>query len=114
MKVIIAGGREITDKELVHTAVASAGFTITEVVSGGARGVDVMGETWGKKNGIPVRIFWAEWTKYGKKAGYLRNQQMAQYADALIAIPGKGPGTRNMIQCMEKLKKPLFVLERKP
>lgn len=97
MKVIIAGGREVTDYELVKKAVELSGYEITEVVSGGAPGADRLGEKWGHENGVFVTVFEADWDKYGKAAGPMRNSNMARYADALIAIDTGGPGTRDMI-----------------
>ena len=98
MKVIIAGSRQINDPALVEAAVAKSGFEIGEVVSGGARGVDALAERWGKAQGVPVRVFKADWEKHGRAAGPIRNRAMADYADALIAIwDGQSRGTANMI-----------------
>jgi hypothetical protein len=85
--------------------------TITEVVSGGATGADSEGERWAEQHGIPVKRFPAQWqdlshpdaiirtrgdgTKYDARAGFRRNAQMAQYADAVVLFPG-GNGTRDM------------------
>jgi hypothetical protein len=101
MKTIIAGGRDVTDCLIVRAAIVASGFDteITEVVSGGARGVDAMGERWAREVGIPVRVFPADWDKHGKAAGPIRNGQMADYADALIAVwNGQSRGTSNMIE----------------
>lgn len=98
MMVIIAGGRGVTDYALVCSAVEASGFEITEVVSGNAAGVDLLGERWAAENGVAVRLFPADWHKHGRAAGPIRNRQMAAYADALIAIPTGGPGTANMIK----------------
>ncbi len=59
---------------------------ITEVVCGEARGVDTLGKQWAQKHNIPVKSFPANWDKYGKAAGYIRNEDMADYADSLIAV----------------------------
>lgn len=99
MKVIIAGGRDITDPALVFEAIRASGFEIGEVVSGGAKGVDSIGEDWAIANGRPIKWFHADWTKHGRAAGPIRNRQMAEYADALIAVwDGKSRGTKNMIE----------------
>lgn len=99
MKTIIAGSRSIGDLATVLRAVNEAGWTITEVVCGGARGVDTLGELWAHRAGVPVRRFPADWDKHGKAAGPIRNGEMADYAEALIAIwDGVSPGTWNMIQ----------------
>lgn len=127
IRVIIAGGRDIEDIFWVKRAIAGCKFlkdieddvnpwkyVIGEVVSGKAPGVDTAGEAWAKENGIHVEPFPADWdnidvpnavvrtrrdgTKYNAIAGHIRNEQMAEYADALIAIwDGKSTGTKNMI-----------------
>jgi hypothetical protein len=99
VKTIIAGSRDIEDYGWVCAAVEESGFTVTEVVSGGAHGVDHQGERWGHYRDIPVKVFPADWKKYGKGAGPVRNRQMADYAEALIAVwDGASKGTENMIR----------------
>lgn len=103
MKTIIAGSRNITDFDEVMQAALDAPWVVTEVVSGGARGVDCLGEQFGDGIKVPVTIFPAEWDKHGKSAGYKRNVQMADYADALVAIwDGKSKGTKHMIDIATK------------
>jgi hypothetical protein len=55
MKTIIAGSRDITDYNVVKAAVKAAGFTITEVVSGAARGVDSLGEEYARRHSIHIK-----------------------------------------------------------
>lgn len=103
MKVIIAGGREIDDYELVLKAVLNAGFDITAVVSGGARGVDLLGERFAEEAGLKLFKFPADWDKHGRAAGPIRNQVMGDFADALIAIwDGQSRGTKHMIDYATK------------
>ncbi len=107
MKVIVAGSRGIQLYQTVADAVADAldcvGFVITEVVSGTALGVDRLGERWAIEHGIPIKRFPANWDRYGKSAGYLRNEQMAQYAEGLIAVwDGCSRGTVHMINLAKK------------
>lgn len=110
MKVIIAGSRDIDDYSLVERAVEKSGFEITEVVSGGARGVDFLGEQWALNNNVQTTAFPAQWAAYGRAAGHMRNEKMAQYADALIAVwDGKSSGTRNMIENAKKRGLKVFV-----
>lgn len=109
-------------------AVKKSGFKITEVVSGKEpNGVDSLGEQWADENNIPVKEFPAEWNnlklpgadirlnkwkkKYVHNAGFLRNQDMADYADALIAIPGQGGGTHDMIKRAKEKKLKVFVYD---
>lgn len=99
MKTIIAGTRTLEDEDIIFKAIELSGFDITEVVCGDCRGVDKKGEEWAKDNGIPVSHFKAYWEHFGDRAGPLRNQEMAEYADALIAVwNGTSTGTKDMIK----------------
>jgi len=108
MRVIVAGSRWITDRFLVDQAIRDSGFSITELVSGCALGVDQVGESWARSNKVPVKRFPAQWVEQGRSAGVLRNQQMAEYADALVALwDGHSRGTKDMIERMIVLAKPV-------
>lgn len=116
MRVIIAGSRDFTDYEMlkrcVEQAIEENKLDITEIVSGKARGADTLGEQYAKEKGIPVRGYPADWDKYGKSAGYIRNEQMGKYADFLIAFwHPASKGTTNMIKIIRELKKPSQVFE---
>lgn len=113
MKTIIAGSRTITDLRVVEKAIEGSGYDISEVVCGGARGVDDLGRKWaGNGNRVPVKMFPADWAKYGKPAGYRRNVEMAEYADALIAVwDGTSKGTGHMIDIARKRDLYVFVYE---
>lgn len=100
MKTIIAGSRTHTRIADVIDAIHKSGFDITMVISGGAKGVDDIGEWLAAAYldlGTAIR-FEADWERYGKSAGPIRNSQMARFADALIAVwDSKSPGTKDMI-----------------
>ncbi len=106
MRCIIAGSRDLeADKDhykvfLVADAVMKSGWRgeITEVVSGGARGIDKAGEAWAISVGIPIKQFIPDWNgPLGKAAGFKRNRDMAAYADALILVwNGISKGSANM------------------
>lgn len=101
MKVVISGSRGIDDAELVEESIENAGFDIDTVLSGGSYGVDELGEEWGENQGIPVvsEPYEPDWDKHGRAAGPIRNQKLAQDADACIAVwDGESPGTRSMIE----------------
>lgn len=105
MKTIIAGSRDFCNRAELWNVINTfdEGVPITEVVSGGCRGVDQLGEEWAKQHGIPLKRFPADWTAHGKAAGPIRNREMAAYADALIAIwDGESRGTKNMIDEAKK------------
>jgi hypothetical protein len=102
MKVIVAGSRGIDDISVVSEAIEYAlqrkCISEIEIVSGTARGVDRLGELWASIHGVPVKRFPANWDLHGRRAGYLRNAEMAEYADGLIAIwDGYSRGTKHMI-----------------
>ena len=98
LRCIIAGGRNIREYAIVEAAIEASGFVIAQVVSGVAEGVDRLGEQWGYAHDVPIARFPANWDRYGKRAGILRNGEMAAYAQALVAVwDGRSPGTKNMI-----------------
>ena len=98
MKVIIAGSRSVNNYHSVLGAIRESGFNISEVVSGGAKGADSLGEKWAGQYNRDLKVFPAKWDEFGKSAGYRRNIEMADYADALIAVwDGESRGTRHMI-----------------
>lgn len=110
MKVIIAGGRDFTNYALVEDAIKCSAFEISQVVSGKAKGVDTLGEVWALANNISVEAFPADWSQHGRAAGPIRNREMAEYADALIAIwDGESKGTANMIQQARNKKLNVFI-----
>jgi SLOG family YspA-like protein len=109
MRVIIAGSRCFVDIYLVRSAMREffrahgAPDEETIVVSGGAPGVDQLGERWAEENGCDVVRYPADWKNQGKAAGPIRNRLMAENADALCAIwDGKSRGTKNMIEEAKK------------
>lgn len=111
MKLIIAGTRDMT-LEPVFIQLLMSYFDIPEphlVVSGGAKGIDKSGEEWAKARGIPIELFVPNWDKHGRKAGPLRNQEMAAHADALLLIwDGMSRGSLSMRQAMWDAKKPVY------
>ena len=107
MKVIIAGSRNFDDykilKEFCDKVLANQ--THIEIVSGTAEGADLLGEKYASEKGYTVKRFPADWEKHGKSAGPIRNEEMAKYADGLIAFwNGKSKGTKNMINLAKKYK----------
>lgn len=105
MRVIIAGSRNFNDYKLLLTemdqlaiAALKANNCIDTILSGTARGADVLGEQWATNKRIPLERYPADWQKHGRAAGMKRNYEMAKNADALIAFwNGKSKGTEHMI-----------------
>ena len=103
MKIIIAGSRTFTDYELLRKACDENITSQDEIVSGGARGADLLGERYAKENGITVKRFPADWNKYGRSAGIIRNIEMVKYSDMLIAFwDERSAGTKHIIEIAKK------------
>lgn len=138
IKLIIAGSRDLKDYAVVEEAIHKGLEVlkiekVSQVVSGHASGVDTLGEEWALKNGINIVTFPADWKdikapgavikerynqwtkkneKYNANAGFQRNAEMAEYADALIAVNLGTNGTDNMVKLAKQ--KGLLVYEYKP
>jgi len=110
IKVIIAGGRDFNNFELLVAKVDNilkayqpnieivSGGQITISTSGNKYGADYFGEVYATIMRYKRTKFKADWDKYGKSAGPIRNKEMADYSDALIAFwDGKSKGTKGMI-----------------
>lgn len=105
-RVIVAGGRDFNDYELLKNKlnIYLSNLEDVTIVSGGARGADLLGEKYAKEKGLRLAMFPADWNTYGKSAGSVRNRQMAEYSDYLVAFwDGKSRGTSNMIKTAEEL-----------
>ncbi len=112
MKTIIAGSRDIIDEKVLFRALKKFNLDITEVVSGGAKGADSLGEVHANCLGLDLTIFPAKWDEHGRKAGPLRNIEMGDYADQLLALwDGQSRGTQHMIKYMKSLNKPTYVYD---
>ena len=107
-KVVIAGSRGFSNYKLLYE---KCNEILREkrkthnivVISGHARGADLSGEKYASDMGFDLEIFPAEWKKFGKSAGFRRNEQMAEVADGLIAFwDGKSSGTQHMISIAEE------------
>jgi len=100
VKVIIAGGRDFQDFDLLCKKVDKilSRQDRVEIISGAARGADKLGERYADLRGYEITRFPADWGNNGKAAGFIRNEEMAGYSDALIAFwDGKSKGTKHMI-----------------
>lgn len=113
-RVIIAGTRDFSNYELLRRAMSKefGHLSVKEIsemkiVSGCCRGADQLGEQFAKNNQLICVKFPADWNQYGKKAGPIRNEEMAVYASEehgiLMAFwDGISRGTQNMIKAAEK------------
>lgn len=103
-RIIVCGGRDFADEDLFIKSMDEIlpQYEDVEIVSGHAKGADTFGERYAEAHGIPVAIFKADWKKYGRGAGPVRNKEMLEYAKqespVIIAFwDGKSKGTKNMI-----------------
>jgi YspA, cpYpsA-related SLOG family len=114
LKLIIAGSRHLSPSagfiwDSIKMLQVSRVGTITEVICGGAEGVDTEGAHWASHADVAVTYFRANWDLHGKAAGPIRNGEMAKYGDALLLIwDGESKGSANMKSQMKKYDKPIF------
>ena len=115
-KLIIAGGRDFDNKQLMLDSLHSLDDSFhrglpVSFVSGMARGADALAYQLAKHNNIACHEFPADWDTYGKRAGFIRNEDMARFADGLLAFwDGQSKGTEHMIQTMKRMGKPVVVV----
>src|SRR5690606_18174151 len=104
-RIIVAGGRDFNNYSLLKEKLDYylQNLADIEIVSGGAKGADILGERYAKENGYPLKVFKADWDTHGKRAGVVRNKEMADYANYLVAFwNGDSRGTANMIELAKK------------
>lgn len=112
MRTIIAGWRGVSSYNIMLRAIDAIRpkWMPTVVISGTAPGADRLGERWAIENGVPVERFPADWDRYGKRAGYLRNEQMGDHAEALLALwDGNSRGTKHMIDIANRKRLLIYV-----
>lgn len=106
-KLIIAGGRDFNNYDGMSKCLDRLLKNINdniEIVCGMARCADRLGERYAKEHGYKVIYMPADWDLYGKSAGFKRNVQMAEYADALVAFwDGVSSGTKHMIETAQNM-----------
>ena len=107
MKLIIAGSRGLYRPEAVDALLGAYSWWASEVVSGCARGADKAGEAWARDHGVPVVRFPADWRRHGRKAGPMRNREMAAYADALALLwDGESVGSKHILGVAKSIGMP--------
>lgn len=110
-KWIVAGSRTFQNYPFLCKELDKIKEQIDEIVCGEARGADTLGRTYAYDNDILIKSYSADWERYGKSAGFVRNEGMAAYADkAIIFWDGKSIGSKDMIDKMEKLGKEVRVV----
>lgn len=117
LKLIVAGGRDFNDYELLSTTVmylANRVYQASQVsiVCGMARGADMLGHHFATEHDVKVYEFPANWSGLGKRAGFMRNTEMGKFADSLVVFwDGKSHGTKHMMDFMTQLGKPVHVVK---
>lgn len=112
-KIIIAGGRDFANYNLLKEKmdVLLQERKNIEIVSGTANGADTLGERYAREKKYNIKRFPADWDLYGKRAGYVRNKEMADYADACVVFwDGKSSGTKHMMDLATEKKIPLRLI----
>lgn len=103
VRLIVSGSRDICNEILVcgilqRYYVEVFDFDVDAVITGGARGVDSIAHKWARLIGLRTIVRNADWDRYGKSAGPIRNREMLEYGNTLLAIwNGKSKGTKDMI-----------------
>ena len=115
MKLAVIGSRSYVDypafRSTMNTWFACGGPLPALVVSGGAKGTDSMSEQWAVEHSIPTQIFLPDWNRHGKCAGYLRNKDIVNASDVVVAFwSGTSPGTRHSIGLAHEARKPLLII----
>ena len=114
-RVIIAGSRDFDDYELLKETMDRLLINRTDeivILSGKARGADTLGERYARERGYFIEEHPADWIRHDRAAGPIRNEQMAQRADALVAFwDGQSPGTKSMIDLARKYKLKVRVIK---
>jgi len=112
MNLAIIGSRDFNNYNLLKETLEKYKLKITQVVSGGCRGADILGEKWAKENKIKTNIFLADWDKFGKRAGFIRNEDIIKNCDYCIAFwDGVSKGTKHSISLCEKYNKPYKIIK---
>jgi len=107
MKLAIIGSRSLKQCEIERYLPEG----ISEIVSGGAKGVDILAEDYARKRGIAVKVFLPDYRRYRKGAPLKRNEEIAEYADEAIAFwDGKSKGTAHTIALFRRRGKPVHVV----
>lgn len=119
MRVLVCGGRDYGKLQheklhlLAEMAALHAKHRFALVIEGGAAGADTGARLFGEIAGVPIQTFKADWLRYGKRAGPIRNQQMLDEGrpDMVVAFPG-GAGTADMVRRARSAGIEVFLVER--
>jgi hypothetical protein len=112
MKIAIIGSRDFYNYKLIIKTLEPYKSKISLIVSGAAKGADSLGEKWAIDNKIQTLIFPADWEKHGKRAGFIRNEDIIKNCDGVIAFwNGISKGTAHSLSLAEKYNKPVKIVK---
>lgn len=116
MRVLVCGSRHFEDSRLLYDALDEIKWQkgITTIISGGARGADTLAERYAENENLEMEVYPANWEKFGKSAGPIRNGEMLIHGkpDLVVAFLAKNNrGTKNMIEQAEKAGVPVHVVQ---
>lgn len=114
IKLAIVGSRTFDNYDelniMINKIIKENNYNISLIISGGAKGADTFAEQYAKENNIETLIFPAEWKKYGRRAGYLRNVDIIKNCDICIAFwDGFSGGTAHDLELCYEYKKKCFI-----
>ena len=116
-RVLVCGGRDYHDQDRVYQTLDALDTIcgISVVIHGGASGADSLAASWAQSRGIRTEAFVANWLKYSKSAGPIRNKEMLDLGrpDLVLAFPG-GTGTAHMVRISREAGKDIIKLEKEP
>jgi hypothetical protein len=111
MRTLVCGSRDFVDGPLIFKTLDVMKPTITCVIAGGARGPDTIAVEWAKLRGVAYEIYPAQWGRNGKAAGFIRNREMIEVCEQVVAFwDGRSHGTKNTIQRAQSHNLPLFIM----
>lgn len=118
MKLAIIGGRDFGDYDLLRRTISrhfwefgNPFFLVTEIVSGGAKGADSLGTRFAREQDLKLTEYLPDWEKYGKRAGFIRNEDIIKNSDFVLAFwDSVSKGTGNSLSIAKRLKKPTLII----
>ena len=113
MQLAVIGSRTFEDNALLAAVLDK--YDITRIISGGARGADLLAEQYAQRKGLPSLVFKPDYDKFGRSAPLVRNQQIVDAAEQIIAFwDGKSRGTAHSLEYARKKGKPVHIITFPP